>query len=613
MEISLDTLVSHFEDFLDATETARALSEKARDYRDHKQWTQAEVDELENRGQAPIVFNRISRKVNTLIGIKNQTKTDPKALPRTQKHEKGAEAITDALRYVVDNNVFDEISTGVFENEVVEGYGGAITEIEERGGELEVKITHLTFDRIYFDPHSRRNDFKDCKYMGIVLWMDQEDAVLLAPDKKDEIDHLVDIQSDTMDGTTFQDQPEWIDRKRKRIRICQHYFLQDEVWHVVYFTKSLIIIEAKESNYQNEYGEPDNPIELRSAYIDRDNGRYGEVYGMMDIQDEINHRRSKALHLLSTRQTFGNQGAIPDIQKAKEELSKADGHLEIGTGEFGKDFGILPTNDMGVAQIQMMEDAKAELDSTSANISLQGKAEITLSGKAEQLRQQAGMLELDPLLNGHKGWEHRSYRQIWNRIKQYWDKEKWVRVTDDESNIKWIGLNYQFTVLDALEEKIQEGDDQAQLILQEMMQAQDPRLQQVIEVRNNVNEMDVDIIIEDSPDVANIQQEQFELLANLIPVYGPDKVPFEAMVKLSTLRGKDEFLESLQTDPQVMELQNEQAQLALEDQRANVASKQANAQASQSKAGKDDQDAIQKAIETEILITNPEKITSVAI
>lgn len=620
MEISVSTLVGQFEDFLDATATARQMSEKCRDYRDHKQWTKEEVDALEKRGQAAIVNNRISRKVNTLVGIKNRTKTDPKAFPRTQKHEKGAEAITDALRFVTDNNDFDYTSADVFEGKVVEGYNGAVIEVEKRGNDLEVVIKGLNYDRIYFDPHSRRRDHKDGKYSGIVLWMDLDDAVALNPDLEQELNHLVNTTNSSVTDDTFKDRPEWIDRKRKRLRVCQHYFLHQDVWHVAFFTNELFIIEPKPSNYLDEFGEPENPMELETAYISRDNERYGEVRGMLDMQDEVNHRHSKYLHLLSSRQTYSNSTAIQDTQTAKEELSKADGHVEIGMGKFGEDFGIIPTNDMGNAQFQLLQEAKNELDSNSANASLSGTQEQTLSGKAEQLRQDAGLLELDILLYGHKNWEKRVYRQIWNRIKQYWDEEKWIRVTDDESNIKWIGLNYPFTVADALEEKIQEGDEEAQMLLQQLTQAQDPRLNQVLEIRNNVNELDVDIIIEDSPDVVNVQQEQFELLTRLIPTYGPEKVPFESIIKLSNLRNKDKFLDSLQTDPRTAQIQQVTEELAIAGQQAEVqdkqlsaANKQADLAVKESTVIKNNEEALQKSVETDLLINQPERVTNVSV
>ena len=95
------------EQFLEDTEQARRLSQKCRDYFDHKQWTSAEVARLESRKQAAIVVNRVRPKVEGLVGLYELRKNDPKAYPRTQKHEDSAKVVTDALRFVTENNNFD--------------------------------------------------------------------------------------------------------------------------------------------------------------------------------------------------------------------------------------------------------------------------------------------------------------------------------------------------------------------------------------------------------------------------------------------------------------------------------------------------------------------------
>ena len=97
------------------------------------------------------------------------------------------------------------------------------------------------------------------------------------------------------------------------------------------------------------------------------------VRDMISLQDEVNKRRSKALHLMSVRQTYGNQQAISDVDKAKRQLSRADGHVEVNAGgKFGEDFGILPTGDMAASQMQLMQHATAELQASGPNAAMAG-------------------------------------------------------------------------------------------------------------------------------------------------------------------------------------------------------------------------------------------------
>ena len=323
------------ERFLTDTIDARSLSERDRDYKDHKQWTGAEIARLTSRNQNPIVVNRIKPKVDGLVGLVSLRSTDPKAYPRTQKHEQASKAATDALRFVADNNDFNESTRlAVAEEMFVEGYGGAITEVKQNGaGEIEIEINHIPWDRIYYDPNSRKKDFSDSRYMGMIQWMDADEIKEIFPDAK--IEELM-ATDDSEDGETFEDRPRWVDHKRERYRLAFHFWIKDGVWWTCTFNGDTFLNDPQPSPFLDEFGQPTNPIELVGAYIDRNNNRYGEVRGFIDVQDEINHRRSKALHLLSMRQTFGRQGTVKDVEKRKRELAKPDGHVEFQGDAFGK-------------------------------------------------------------------------------------------------------------------------------------------------------------------------------------------------------------------------------------------------------------------------------------
>src|SRR3972149_613330 len=94
-EDMLAKMSQQVEDFLHQTGDARAASEKCRDYKDGKQWTDAEKATLLKRRQAPIVINRVKPKVEGLLGLVSIRLSDPVAYPRTQKHDEVAEAATD--------------------------------------------------------------------------------------------------------------------------------------------------------------------------------------------------------------------------------------------------------------------------------------------------------------------------------------------------------------------------------------------------------------------------------------------------------------------------------------------------------------------------------------
>ena len=203
------------------------------------------------------------------------------------------------------------------------------------------------------------------------------------------------------------------------------------------------------------------------------------------------------------------------------------------------------------------------------------------------------------MYDGHRDWENRVYRQVWNRIRQAWTAEKWIRVTDDKTNLDWVGLNQQITVGQMLQDAAQQ-DPEAQMMLQGMMAQRDPRLNEVAEVKNNVAEMDVDIIIADAPDTHTLKQETFEILISLAERYGPDKVPFEAALELSDMPNKGEVKKLLNppVDPEVQAQQQAVQELMF---KLEVEGKQAVIDKDKAKAQRDLVETESQMIENELV------------
>lgn len=594
-DAGLSQLVQWFENAEEASDDARRKSERDRDYVDGKQLTDEEVRVLKQRKQPPIVFNVIKDKVGFLMGVEKSQRTDPKAYPRTPKHEQDAEAATDALRYVAESEDYHSHRSRVFRNLVVEGAGGLKLAVETKGDykqqlmggsamskpETCIRLKRVAWDRFFYDPHSSELDFSDARYLGEVVWMDYDEAKATYGDAGE--DALTATFNSTSYTDTYDDKPKWqlwADKGRKRIRIVQMYFKQGGVWYFAEFTKGGIL-KGGESPYLDEDQKPCCPMIMESAYVDRDNNRYGEVRQFIDPQDEINKRRSKALHILNTRQIIYEKGSGVESRRVREELAKPDGAVELPPGVMRDGaFQVERNTDMSAGQAALLQDAMAYMDKSGPNAAMLGDAEGQ-SGRAIQAQQQGGMMEMGDLLDTLRRFDTRVYRAIWNAIRQFWNEERWVRVTDDERNVRFVGFNRPMTVADQLQEM--DEQERAQAMQQMQLMPGDPRLGIVTKVQNPTAEMDVDIIIEDAPDTVTIQGEQFEMLANVLPQLAQMPPHFaEVLLQASQLRNKDQLLEALkgggemtpeQQQMQQMQKQLEQVmqQLGLERAKAEVA------------------------------------------
>ena len=612
-DLTVDKAKRQIESFLSSTQNARANSEKCRNYYDGKQWTPEQANKLKNRNQSPIVINRVKPKVEGLKGLLENRKSDIKAYPRNAgRDEKSAHAVTDSLRYIADNNDFDSIKNECFEDKIIEGYCAAIVEIiPTQKDPTNIKITRIPYNRFYFDPCSRRKDFSDARFMGQIDWYDREEVEQLFPDAN--IDNLTKNTTLNDATKTFEDSQKWLekDSDRERIRIAQHWCIHNGVWYVSVVSGDEFLQEPIVSEYLDDENSPCCPIVADTAYIDSDNNRYGEVSFFLSAQDEINHRRSKGLHLLNSRQTFAKQGAIEDVKALKNELQKPNAHVTV-KGEM-TDFQILDTTNMTQGQFSMYQDSKAELDAVSFNAQLSGERQGgNLSGVAINKLQSAGTLETNSLFTGLAVWEKKIFRQAWSRVKQFWNEQKWIRITDDQDNLRWVGLNAQVSYQELLEETINDESKPKNMrvgavaVLQQMLNSQDPRLQQIVDIKNSIPELDVDIRLEQSLDAINSRSEQFALLTQL--AQSSKDIDILDILEFSDFKNKDDLIKKIEERRKAqMQAANGQAQLAQQEMINKNAKVGADAQLSMQKAN-------QTAIENQLLINNPpSSVSSVSV
>lgn len=561
-----------FEEYADSTVTSRKMSEKCRDYRDGNQWTAEEIKVLKKRKQPIVTDNKIQDKCDALLGIERQTRTDPQAYPRTPGDEDAAAAATDALRYVADSSHFPETVKEACDNLMVEGVcaGEVIVEKQKNGKYAKVCMNAIRWDRLFYDIRSLRLDFKDKRYCGFFTWMDEEEAEDRWPDKEDVIGSCFSASSIEGPNETADDKPRYnmTARGRNRLQVFTHYYIEKGKWMRAVWCRGGFLEGPKVSNYKDEDGNPDCCIELQALYRDRDGNPYGTVQRYLDLQDEINKRRSKLLHLLNTKQIIAETGAVTSVAKAREQLHQPDGYIEH---QPGLEFEVQTNLDLAQGQFQLLEQTTASLSQTGPNAALLGNTGST-SGRAKQIDQQAGMLPVGPLFDALKSWKLRMYRHAWNRVKQYWRAEMWIRVTDNENNLKFVGLNQPMLQGDVLAEQLKNDPRPPQEKMQLLQQiAQDPASRQPAidangrqKIKNEVAAMDIDLIIDEAPDTVTVQQEQFEQLASLAEKR-PD-IPTKLLIEASNLRNKKQILDEMSgannpMQAQIAQMQQQMAEL----------------------------------------------------
>lgn len=569
--------VAQFEEAETAAQAGRRESERCRDYYDGRQFTADEIATLKRRKQPIVHENLVKEKVETLCGIERQARVDPKAYPRVPSKENDANAVTDALRYVEDDQGLDIKKSRVFEDMLIEGFGGVEVAVRKlKSGAVDPYVVLIAWDRIYYDPHSREADFSDAAYTGYVTWMDADKAKLKWPDKVSVIEATAQ-RGTSSQFSQYDDKPKWsywYDAKRRRIRVNTHYHLENGVWNRCIFTLAGELEESAPSPFIDDEGNPENPLILQSAYVDRDNDRYGIVRDMISLQDEVNKRRSKFLHMVNSNKIRVSAAVGADREAIRKEYARPDAVIIGETGEIES----LDNVSKESGQFNLLQDTRATLKGNiGPNAYLGGKAGENQSGRAVLAQQQAGMTQMAPLLDHLRHFTLRLYRQVWNRIRQYWTAERWIRVTDDENNVRFVGLNTppQMSPQEAqmATMKVQMAVQSGQLDPQTAQQYAQ-KIQQMATVGNHLAELDVDIDIDEVNETPTLQIEQFEQLTQLVGtgILGAPPPPevIEMIIQASNLRDKQKIIDIVEKLKEQAAQPNPAQQIQLAGEAAKV-------------------------------------------
>jgi hypothetical protein len=602
---SLSSRVDRIDDWMASTADARQESLRDEQYYYGKQYTAEELRALNKRKQPPTVRNLIRGKVNSIRGEEIDKRVDPVAKPRTPKHEDSARAMTDALRFVEEDQQLDEIGGDVMLDLLNAGYGGSIIQSDSDDG-YRCTALHIPWKQLAIDPKAHRRDCSDAKWIANIQWFDLDDALEIYPDKAAELEKGCERHFGVGDDTT-DDRPKfWFDGKRKRVKICEMYERVGKDWYRSDFTDSIELSEFAPSAYLDpRTGRPWCPIVAIRCYVDDDNMAHGPVRDMISPQDEVNKRYSKWLHQTNTRQVVYEDGSVEDINNALEELARPDGAVKVSPGALQE--GRIQINtgaDMTNGQVAMLQEAKQALDGVGPASANLPDLPQGASGRAFMARQKSAARANGPVFEIFGKWRLNTYWHIYGCIKQFWTDELWLRVTDEEetAGYRWVGLNRRLTRTQRMQELLQKGvpmpvafqtaaAQDAQSIMQRVQQmhqfmseqammmgqpppggeqhmlamiAQDPAMQvQIIE--NDVAEAMVDITITEAPETAVLEDEEFAKLSELFaPTLQarPDLAGLlvKTLIKLSAFRDKREILKEMDKPPNPQQAQQQQMQ-----------------------------------------------------
>lgn len=504
-----------YTDFLSSKSSEIEEQRLHRHYYHGDQLTAAQLQTLKERGQPATIRDKASRKINGVVGLLERMRQDPKAYPRTPKHEEGAETATGAIRYVLDANNWPALAASEARDGAINGiFGCEIDLITGDQGDPDVGLNEVDNDTFFYDPRSFRYDFSDARYMGVAKWVHIDVAKEMFPEKETEIDSLVSTGTGAETWQQRDREMKWTDSNEKRIFLVEHWHIHKGEWMVCWYCGDTKLRSAP-SPFKDEKGKTFCRYIMGSVNVDHDGDRYGYIRLLKTLIDELNALVSKRAHLINTRRIIMEEGAVADVDRLRKEAVRADGVIVRNPGKeltFDDARTMADINSINEA----IAEVKTEIENFGPNPALIGQGIENKSGRAIALLQQAGTAELGPGIISNRDWKIRVYRAVWNTIRNNWSAERWIRVTDDEGAAKFMGLNVmQVDPMTGQPKLVSVGPDG---------QAMDT---------GGIDTLDVDIILDEGPDTLNVMQDTFETLQAL--AQSGAQVPPDVLVMASNL------------------------------------------------------------------------------
>ena len=533
-------------------------------YREGDQWTPEELKVLKERGQPIIVNNQVAFTVNKLVGdvVSNKFRIGYK--PRVGNvDEEVAELFSDLNLYIRQRNQLEFEEIEMADDGFCGGFGAMEVYVEfDDLNQPEIIVCKEDSLCVFPDPDHRSYDWnKDAKFIIRAKWFDPDELVEMYPKAKGQINSLSnkDMQTsssgilntiDTVQGRNYWNK----DHNQVRLIDCEYKTFQRQ--ELVLFddpqgilpvsvlksepNADALIEQAKASNvpmktlYRTKKGinrgvfiggllleHSETPHKYYSIvpYFEfkrKDGTPYSLIWLALSMQDAINKRESKAMHLLNTNQTIAERSALLDKTAYQIEIHKPDGVAEVADGALANERIIL-RNNVELAQIQfnMHMSASSQFSRIVGVDPNAGQDTGDLRGNAALKSKFAEIGKPTiRIFDNLKRTRTILGNVIADRIQNYFTAEKTLLITDDQGKAQ--------KMIELTKDKIAK-----------------------------IKTAQYDAVLVDEQDTPNIQQEQWDrwiqALPQIVPLGG---FWLKHLIKLSDFRDKAQVLAELEKQEQ---------------------------------------------------------------
>lgn len=461
------------------------------------QWKAEDVAQMEEQRKVPVVFNRVARTVNAVIGLEIQNRQAVQYIPREVGDTKVNEIFTSAADWIRDNCDAEDEESESFQDLVICGIGATETWVDyEEEADGKPLIERLDPLETLWDPIARKKNLRDRRWCARVKRVTDQDIRELVPEyvpPEATAEKLLDDQDQPHDADpphysddkspmnqpkhrelvqfqwyekeTFYRFQDPVDGQIKSVNAEQAQLLQEryaELAKTVPMFMPPEMVEQKKKVYYQAYlvsgtliQEPQPirasrfTIQFMTGARDRNNNTwFGLVAVMLDPQRWANKWLSQIMHILNSTAKGGliaERDAFAKTSDAESSWAKSETITWAQSGAVsGNKLMPKPSTPMPDGFAKLLDFAVSSInDVPGVNMELMGLVGSNQPGVLEDMRKQAGMTILAVFFDSIRLYRKEQGRILIDIIQQISDGRlirvigkdgaKYVPLTRDQS------------------------------------------------------------------------------------------------------------------------------------------------------------------------------------
>jgi len=448
-KVNITKLREWLDESIDELSTSYEEARRAFKYYNGKQLPSDVLRVLKERGQPPIWDNVIREIANKLTGFHIIRKNDLRARGRQKEDIPGARIMTDVIKFVMDDNNFDQERVAFRKNLSLAGFAGYEMRLEPSDEEfdsdgdpiLDIKLKAVPYDELFIDPFSREKDYSDAKYLHRAFWVDREELYEHFPEE------LVD-QVPSNDATDLRAREGmrrrrglYAQQSRDRIFLVNTWYRVGKKFYYAFWAGNTILQDG-ESPYMNGKG---YPYVIKRFEYETDEPEIVTMFrDILPIQDAINFALIKIQNLFGTIKAMVEKGAVDDIEKFEDELNT--------------DGAVVEVNDIQRVKVDNLKREIQSLANHIINLQIRarqlagindefaGVATNARTGAAIQSRQDAAIVSIQSLIDAADDSDRQVGMKLVRMIQAHYTQERVIRVIDSLGKEEFIALNQQTNI-----------------------------------------------------------------------------------------------------------------------------------------------------------------------